>query len=173
MWLNSITIRLGGGLLAFHHSHNILFPHHNQFVAVHLHFGSAVLAEEDLVADFDVERPNLAVLQDLALADGNDLAEDGFLGRRVRDHNAARGFTLFFFSFHDHTAMEGSNLHRTRLLMLDLRVLSRGPVSPPLSWLLMIAADFWESRGPPAYFWGVLSNWPGPPITDGLPVIIE
>ena len=47
-------------------------------LAVELHFGAAVLAEEDAVADLDVERADLAVLEDLAVADGDDLALDGF-----------------------------------------------------------------------------------------------
>src|SRR5580698_153069 len=50
------------GLLAFHDGHDVFLAHHNQFVAVHLHFGPAVLAEQNLVADFDVQRANLAVL---------------------------------------------------------------------------------------------------------------
>src|SRR5579859_5454052 len=78
-------------LLAFDHSHDVLFTHDYQFVAIHLHSGSAVLAKEDLVADLDVERTDFAILQNLALADGNHLAEDRLLGCRVRDHDAAWG----------------------------------------------------------------------------------
>src|SRR5271154_4020294 len=107
MWLNFIYKWLI--LLAFHHSHNVLFSHNNQFVSVHFHFGSAVLAEEDLVADLDVERANFAVLQDLALTDCHDLAEDGLLGRRVWDDDAAWGLTLLFFALNNHTVMKGSN----------------------------------------------------------------
>src|SRR3984885_13749239 len=40
----------GWGLLAFHHSHNVFLSHHNKLIPVHFHFGSAVLAEKDLVA---------------------------------------------------------------------------------------------------------------------------
>src|ERR1700679_3754508 len=116
MWLNLLTIWLAG-LLAFHHSHNVLLAHHNKFIAVHFHFGSAVLAEEDLVADLDVERANFAVLQNLALTDSHDFAEDGLLGRRIGDDDAAWGLTLLFFALYDHTVVKGSNLHRTRLLI--------------------------------------------------------
>ena len=115
---DSANVNAAGGLLAFDHGHNVLFSHHDQLVAIHLHFGAAVLAEEDLVADLDVQRTNLAVLQDLALADGHDFPKNGLLGRRVRDDDAAWGLTLFFFALYDHTVMKGSNLHRTRLLLL-------------------------------------------------------
>ena len=42
--------------------------------AVELDLGARVLADEDLVAVLDVERAELAVLEDLAVADGDDLA---------------------------------------------------------------------------------------------------
>src|ERR1700760_1351474 len=104
------------GLLAFHNGHDVFFAHDHQLVAIHLHFGTAVLTEQNLVADFDVERANLAILQNLALTDGHYLAEDRLFGRGIRDNDATWGLSLFFFSFHDHAVMKGTNLHKTRLL---------------------------------------------------------
>src|ERR1700730_3250669 len=105
-------------LLAFDDGHDVFFTHDYQLVAVHLHFGTAVLTEKDLVADFEVERANIAVLQNLALTDSNDFPEDRLLSRGIRDHDATGGLTLFFFSFHDHAVMKGTNLHKTRLLIM-------------------------------------------------------
>ena len=64
--------------------------------AVDLHLGAAVLAEEDAVADLDVERADLAVLEDLAVADGDDLALDRLLLGGVGDDDAALGLLFFF-----------------------------------------------------------------------------
>jgi hypothetical protein len=51
-----------GGLLAFHNGHDVFFAHDYQLVAIHLHFGTAVLTEQNLVADLEVQRANFAVL---------------------------------------------------------------------------------------------------------------
>jgi hypothetical protein len=64
--------------------------HNEEIFAVDLDFGSAVLAEQDLVADFHIERTDLAVFQDLALADRDDLAADRLFGCGVGDHDAPR-----------------------------------------------------------------------------------
>src|SRR4029078_700426 len=91
--------------------HDVVFAHHEQILAVDLHFGTGVLAEQDLVALLDVERADLAVLEDLALTDGDHFAADRLLGGRVRDHDSARGFA-FLFGTPDHdTVMQGTKLH--------------------------------------------------------------
>src|SRR3981081_3083175 len=104
-------------LLAFDHGHNVFLTHDYQLIAIHLHFGTAVLTEENPVADLEVERANFTVFQNLALADGNHFPDTRLFGRSSRDHDAGCGLTLFLFSFHDHTVMKGTNLHK-RLLML-------------------------------------------------------
>src|ERR1700742_3578589 len=42
-------------LLAFDHGHDVFFTHDHQIFTVDLHFGAAVFAEQDLVADLYVE----------------------------------------------------------------------------------------------------------------------
>src|SRR5512135_3499130 len=54
--------------LLLEHRHHVFFAHDEVFLAVQLHLGAAVLAEKHVVADLDVERAHLAVLEDLALA---------------------------------------------------------------------------------------------------------
>src|SRR5246127_4191994 len=61
-------------LLAFDHGHNVFLTHDHQFFAVDFHFGAAVLAEQNLVADLDVEGPDVAVLENFAFADRDDLS---------------------------------------------------------------------------------------------------
>src|ERR1700756_2781419 len=61
-------------LLAFNHGHDVFLTHDHQFFAVDFHFGAAVLAEQDLVADLDVEGPDVAVLENFAFADRDDLS---------------------------------------------------------------------------------------------------
>ena len=62
--------------------------------AVELHFGARVLADEDLVARLDLERADLAVLVDLAVADGDDLGLERLLLGGVGDEEAAGGLLL-------------------------------------------------------------------------------
>ena len=65
--------------------HDVFFAHHEQFFAVDLDGLAGVLAEQDAVADFDVERTNLAVFETLAFADGYDFALIGLFGCGVRE----------------------------------------------------------------------------------------
>src|ERR1700761_5599208 len=50
-------------LLAFDHGHDVFFAHDHQIFTVDLHFGAAVLAEQDLVADLDIQGPDVAVIK--------------------------------------------------------------------------------------------------------------
>src|SRR5687767_6569855 len=108
-------IACSSGLL-FDDGHDVFLAHHEEVFAVDLDFGSAVLAEQDLVADLDVERTDLAVFQDLALADRDDLAADGLLGSGVGNDDPAGGFALFVFALDDHTIMKRTDLHGSTLL---------------------------------------------------------
>src|SRR3990170_1425234 len=65
--------------LLLDHAHDVFFAHHEQFFVVDLHLGAGIFAEENLVADLDVERAHLAVFQDLAVADGHYLTLDRLL----------------------------------------------------------------------------------------------
>src|SRR6266513_2563774 len=98
-------------LLAFNHGHDVFFAHDHKLITLDLDLGSAVLAEQDLVADLDVERPHMAVLENLALADRYDLSLHRLLGRGIGNHDAARGGTLLFQALHDHAVMKRTNLH--------------------------------------------------------------
>ena len=58
--------------------HDVFLAHHEEIFAIDLHFGAAVLAEQDVVADLDVERTNFAVLEDLPLPTAMTLPLIGF-----------------------------------------------------------------------------------------------
>src|SRR6184192_460123 len=103
-------------LLAFNHGHDVFFAHDHKLIPVDLDLGSAVLAEQDLVADLDVERPNLAVFENLALADRYDLSLHRLLCRGIGNHDATRGGTLLFQALHDHAVMKRTDLHGLRSL---------------------------------------------------------
>src|SRR6478736_4716470 len=60
----------------------IFFAHDEQFLAVDLDLGAGILAEQHLVAGLDGQGAHVAVLEDLAGADGDDFALDRLLGCR-------------------------------------------------------------------------------------------
>src|ERR1700733_9559998 len=62
-------------LIAFDDGHDVFFT-------LDFHLSAAVLAEQDLVPDLDVERTDLPVFQNLSLADRDDLALYGLLRDR-------------------------------------------------------------------------------------------
>src|SRR5487761_1661979 len=108
------AIVLAPRLLALDHGHDVLFAHHEQLLAVDLHFRAAVLAEENLVADFDVERTDLAVFENLAITDRDDLSLDRLLSRRIGNDDATGGGTLLLQALDDHAIMKRTNLHGGR-----------------------------------------------------------
>src|SRR5690348_16263543 len=64
----------GGRRSGLDHAHDVFFAHDEQFLAFDLHGLARVLAEQDLVADLDGHRADLAVVEDLAVADGQHFA---------------------------------------------------------------------------------------------------
>src|SRR5690606_454949 len=90
--------------------HHVFLAHDEELFAVDLHFGAAVLAEQDVVAHFHVERTHLTVLENLALTHGDDLALDRLLGRRIGDHDATGGRPLLFKALDDHSIVQRANL---------------------------------------------------------------
>src|SRR5688572_27132527 len=67
---------------------DVVLAQDERLFPVDLHLGARVLAEEDAIALLDVELPDAAVLEDLAVADGHHEALDRLLLRRVRDDDA-------------------------------------------------------------------------------------
>src|SRR6516164_3423855 len=103
-------------LLAFNHGHDVFFAHDHELFAVDLDLGSAVLAEQDLVADLHIERPNLTVFENLSFADRDDLSLHRLLGRGIGNDDATGGGTLLLQALHDDAVMKRTNLHGERSL---------------------------------------------------------
>src|SRR5690606_13927344 len=141
---------LAAMLLALDHGHDVFFAHDEEILAVDLDFSAAVFAERNLVADLDVERTDGAVFENLALADRDDLALDGLVGRGIGNHDATRGGTLLLPALHDDAAMKRTNLHGKRSCetvfddCFDVR--RDKSVSTLPDWLLIIGSAIRISR---------------------------
>src|SRR3979490_1425275 len=101
-------------LLGLNHGHNVFLSHHNQVLAFHANFSAAVLAEEDLVADLDVEGTELPVFENLAFADRYDLSLYWLFGRGIGNNDAARRGSFLFQALHDDAVMKRTYLHGCR-----------------------------------------------------------
>src|SRR6185312_3041537 len=95
------AISLTPRVLALDYGHDILFAHHEQLLAVDVDFRAAVFAEENLVADLDVERTDFAVFENLAVTERDNLSMHRLLSRRVGNHDAAGGGTLLLQALDD------------------------------------------------------------------------
>src|SRR4029077_11965730 len=76
-------------LLPFDDREHFVLAEDQVLFVVDLDFGAGVLADEDAVALLDVEGKLLAVLVDLALADGDDFRLHRLLLGGIRDDDAA------------------------------------------------------------------------------------
>src|SRR3990170_1311469 len=80
-------------------------------LVVQLHLGARVLPEQDLVPGLDVERDLLALVGDLAVADGDHLGLLGLLLGGVGDDDPALLHFLLLESFDQDAIMQRTNLH--------------------------------------------------------------
>src|SRR5207253_5251860 len=97
---------------ALGHAEDVLLAHDQMLFAVDLDLGAGVLAEQHGVAHHDVERGDLAVVADLSLAGGNDLALLGFFLGGVGDDDAPFGLLdLLLETLDDHPVLQRPDLH--------------------------------------------------------------
>lgn len=80
-------------------------------LAVDLHLGARVLAEEDAVADLHVELAQGAVFENLAAAHGDDLTLDRLLFGRVGDDDSTLGLLFFLHALEKDSVLKGTNGH--------------------------------------------------------------
>src|SRR3954463_11132388 len=90
---------------------DVFLAHHQVLFAFDLDVGPGVLREEHAIADLDVERTDLAILEDLAVADRDDLALDRLFLGGVRDDDAALGLLFLLHALDDHAILQRPNLH--------------------------------------------------------------
>src|SRR5262249_18238230 len=91
---------------------DFIFAQDQVLLAVDLDVGPGILAEEDLVSGLDVQRQLGAVLEDLPVADRDDLALLGLLLRGVRDDDSSLDGLFLFDTTDDQPIVKRTNLHR-------------------------------------------------------------
>ncbi len=79
-------------------------------IAVDLDLGAAVLAEQHLLANFDFESAGVAVVQRLAVTDGNNLALDRLLFGGIGDDDAALGLLVGCDTLDQDAVLEGTKI---------------------------------------------------------------
>src|SRR5690606_5345219 len=114
-----------GGLLD--HAHHVAFLHDQQVLAVEPDLGAGPLAEQDTVADLDVERLDLAGLVARAGTDGDDLAFARLLPGGVGDDDTTGGFLVGFDAANQDTVMQWTERH---IVLLKDKQILRGPSAP-------------------------------------------
>src|SRR5688500_8944085 len=95
---------------SFHDAEDVVLAQDEVLFAVDLHFGPAVLAEEDPVAGLDLGLLELAV-DELAVADRNDLALDRLFLGGVRDDDPALGLFFFFDALDEDAVLQRTDGH--------------------------------------------------------------
>src|SRR5512135_423217 len=106
-----VSLLVGKGWLLLEHAEDVVLAHDQRLLAVDLDLGPGVLGEQHAVAGLHVERVDLAVLAELALADGDHLALDRLLLRRVGDDDAALRLLLLLDALDDDAVLKRTNLH--------------------------------------------------------------
>src|SRR2546428_545292 len=104
---------------------DVFLAHDQVLLVVELHLGARVLPEQDLIPGLHVERDLLALVGDLAVADGFHLALLGLLLGRVRDDHPALLALFLPEPLHQKPIVQRTNLHT----LLLLRWTTPGPCS--------------------------------------------
>src|SRR5439155_7386636 len=107
------------GMVAFlllENGEDVVLAHDQILLVVDLHLGAGVLPEQDLVPGLHIERDLLALVGDLAGADGDHLGLLGLLFRRVRDNDPALLDLFLLEPLDQKPIVQRTNLHTLLLL---------------------------------------------------------
>src|SRR5215211_3753718 len=130
---SSRKLKAGSRKLLGDDAEDLFLAHDQVFVPFELDLLAGVLAEQDGVAFLDVERRDLAVLLDLTLADGDDLALLRLFLCRIGNDDPADLLLALFDSLHDHPIVQGPDS--------DCGLGGCHIARTPLKWLLMSGTD--------------------------------
>src|SRR3954469_7444731 len=103
------------GWLLLDDAEDVFLAHHEVLGSFDLDLRPGVLGEQDAVTRLDVQGSHLSVLEDLPVADGDDLAFDRLLLGGVGDDDAALGLLLLLHALDDHAILQRPNLHEVFL----------------------------------------------------------
>src|SRR5215212_472815 len=110
-YLRYLGLRDGQLAVADNLGEHVRLTQDQNFVGPELDLGSAVLAEDDLVAFLEIHLDVLPVLVPRAGADGKDAAALRLLLRRVGQHDAADRRLLFIEDLDDQTVTKRLQVH--------------------------------------------------------------
>ena len=82
----------------FDNSQDVVFPHHQEIIAINLDFRAGIFAEQHYVANLDIQRKNLAVFGLLAVTNSHDLAALRLFFCGFGDKKPPGGLGLFLLS---------------------------------------------------------------------------
>src|SRR5438552_9694059 len=108
----------GGLLLGLgldQHPHNVALFHDEVLDVIDFDLGARPFAEQDAVADPDIDRDELAALVAAAGSNGDDLALQWLLLGGVRNDDATSGLRLGIDSLDDNAVVKRSEFHRCLL----------------------------------------------------------
>src|SRR5690606_18915123 len=110
-WASKMICLAAIGCSSVDHREDVVLAQTQLLRSFALDLGPAVLAEEALVALLHLERRDLAVLADAAVADGLDHTLNRLLFGRVGNDDAALGLLFFFQALDEHAIVQRTNLH--------------------------------------------------------------
>src|SRR3981081_4145287 len=90
------VVLLGRSSSAAQHAEYFFLAHDDEVLTINFDFGAGILAEQNAVAFFYIERTNLAFFADLAFAGGDDFSLHRFVFRGVGNNDPAAGGIGFF-----------------------------------------------------------------------------
>src|SRR5690606_24619706 len=126
-----VAKKLSGGLLQrgglFDDAHHVAFLHDEQVFAVELDLGAGPFAEQDAVADLDVEGDQPSAFVAGAGADGDHFAFARLFLCGVRDDDTACGLLVGFDASNQDTVMQWTERH---IVLLKDKQILRGPSAP-------------------------------------------
>ena len=97
--------------LTFQNAEDFVLAHDQELFTIQLDVAAGILAEQDAIANLDIQRHEFAVFQALALADGHDFAFLRFFLRGIGDVKATLHGFLLLDPFDHNAVIKRTNLH--------------------------------------------------------------
>src|SRR6516164_703039 len=95
----------------FDHAHDVALLSHDEILAVDFDLGSRPLSEQHSVANFDIQRTELAVIVPGAGPGGNDFALHWLFLGGIGDNNTACRFLLLLDATDEYAILQRSKFH--------------------------------------------------------------